>query len=450
MEFQAIVLAGGQGNRMIDISSSHPKCLLPIGNKPMIYYPVRMLEKAGFNEINIITLESIRSRVETELKVNCGIKANLHIVSIDDTIGDGDDDFGTANSLYLLKEKIVKDCMIVSCDLISNVSIQKMANFYRNNSASCVMLLSDNTEQYCELPATGTKGKYKFERDLFALDTDTNRLLFFGAETEIEEVKIKSSLIQKYPKITWTTNLQDAHFYILKKCLIDYIIDNNKIFSLKSEFFPYVIKKQFSSSVSKRHFSVSTKSETFQKIEEKHSYPKLSDYLKIDEFTKLVNRSSWKKNDPLSCYAFVQADGFCYRTNNLTIFAEANRQIMGKVMPHYLRERTVSSTGKSNQSIDSMIGDGTYFGEKALIKRSVIGKNCHIGEKSKITNSVVMDNVKIGEGVIIHGSIICSNSILYQKTEFKDCLVCYEQDVITTGKYSNETIKNVESYIDMD
>ena len=45
-----------------------------------------------------------------------------------------------------------------------------------------------------------------------------------------------------------------------------------------------------------------------------------------------------------------------------------------------------------------------------------------------------MDNVKIGEGVIIQGSIICSNSKLYQKSEFKDCLVSYDQDVITTGK----------------
>lgn len=30
--------------------------------------------------------------------------------------------------------------------------------------------------------------------------------------------------------MTWTTNLQDAHFYIIKKSLIDYIIDNKKYF----------------------------------------------------------------------------------------------------------------------------------------------------------------------------------------------------------------------------
>lgn len=448
MEFQAIVLAGGKGNRMNDMTSKQPKCLLPIGNKPMIYYPVKMLEKAGFNEISIITLDSIKTKVEQELKFNCGIKATLNIVGLDDSNEDEENDFGTANSLYLLKEKIVKDCMIVSCDLISNVNIQQMASFYRNNSASFLMLLSNNVEQYTELPATGTKGKYKLERDLVGLDTSSNRLLFFGAEAEIEEVKIKSSLIQKYPKITWTTNLQDAHLYIMKKCLVDYVIDNNKIFSLKSEFLPYIIKKQFSSF--RNH---SSKKEMNEK-ENKKFRPRLVDYIsKTDDFTQLIKKSSINKvdSDLINCFAFVQADGFCFRANNPTIFAEVNRQITGKIMPHYQRERTVSLTGKSNQvSSDSLIGEGTQIGEKTLVKRSILGKNCTIGEKSKITSSILMDNVKIGDGVIIHGSIVCSNSNLYSKSEFKDCLVCYDQDVITTGKYSNETIKSIDSYIDID
>ncbi len=171
-------------------------------------------------------MDSIKSKVENELKVNCGIRASLHIVGVNDS--NEDDDFGTANSLYLLKDKIKSDCMIVSCDLISNVSIQQMANFYRLNDASFVMHLADNIEQSLELPVPGSKGKYAPERDLIGLDLETNRLLFFGAVGESDEVKLKMSIVKRYPKITWTTKLQDAHLYIVKKCLIDYIIDNKK------------------------------------------------------------------------------------------------------------------------------------------------------------------------------------------------------------------------------
>ncbi len=104
-------------------------------------------------------MNSIKSKVESELKSN-GIKASLNIVCIDDSHDEDDDDIGTANSLYLLKDKLTKDCMIVSCDLISNVNIQQMASFYRINNASFLMLLSDNMDQNPELPLPGSKGKY--------------------------------------------------------------------------------------------------------------------------------------------------------------------------------------------------------------------------------------------------------------------------------------------------
>ena len=56
-----------------------------------------------------------------------------------------------------------------------------------------------------------------------------------------------------------------------------------------------------------------------------------------------------------------------------------------------------------------------------------------------------MDNVKIGEGVVIQGSIICTNSKLSQKSEFKDCLVGYDQDVVSTGNISFLFLKKFES-----
>lgn len=126
-------------------------------------------------EISIITLESIKSRVEAELKMNHGIRANLNMFGIEDSKsggagggGGGDEDdeydedneYGTASSLKIMKDKLAKDCMIVSCDLMTNVNIQSMANFYRLNNASFVALLADVAEQSLDLPVPGFKGKY--------------------------------------------------------------------------------------------------------------------------------------------------------------------------------------------------------------------------------------------------------------------------------------------------
>lgn len=48
MEFQAVVMAVGGGSRMTDLTSSIPKPLLPVGNKPLIWYPLNLLERVGF------------------------------------------------------------------------------------------------------------------------------------------------------------------------------------------------------------------------------------------------------------------------------------------------------------------------------------------------------------------------------------------------------------------
>lgn len=52
---KGVVLAGGTGSRLMPLTKVTNKHLLPVGRKPMIYYPVEKLAAAGMDEILIVT-----------------------------------------------------------------------------------------------------------------------------------------------------------------------------------------------------------------------------------------------------------------------------------------------------------------------------------------------------------------------------------------------------------
>ena len=131
----AVILAGGRGERMMPVTNTIPKALVPIDGVPILAHQLRQLERLGFSEVLILTgylsktIENFCQHFTTSMKIICR---------------ESDANDSPRQRLLRVKDQIIGDFLLIYCDNLiqSDSSIESVMK----SEASLTFLLESRNE----------------------------------------------------------------------------------------------------------------------------------------------------------------------------------------------------------------------------------------------------------------------------------------------------------------
>jgi len=133
---KGVILAGGLGTRLFPLTKITNKHLLPVYNKPMIYYPIQTLANAGITDVLLVT--GGNNAGDFLRLIGNGKELNLKHIEYTYQEGEG----GIAQALSLAEEFADngKICIILGDNIIETNINQAVENFKKQKKGAKIIL----------------------------------------------------------------------------------------------------------------------------------------------------------------------------------------------------------------------------------------------------------------------------------------------------------------------
>jgi glucose-1-phosphate cytidylyltransferase len=227
---QVVILAGGLGSRLSELTKKIPKPMVKIGNEPIIYHIIKLYEKYGFNDFIIAGGYKYKIIKNYFKKLK---KKNIKIKIIDTGLNTL-----TASRILKLKKYLNKKTfMITYGDGICNVNLKKLLRYHKKNKKILTLTAVHPPARFGEL--TIKKNLVKEFNEKPQLQKGWISGGFFVADPSIFKfLSKKNQMLEREPitKLVKTKNLiaykHNSFWYCMDtlrdKIVLENIYKNNK------------------------------------------------------------------------------------------------------------------------------------------------------------------------------------------------------------------------------
>lgn len=355
---KAVVMAGGEGTRLRPMTSSMPKPLLPVANRPIMEHVLRLLKRHGLSE-TVVTVQFLASLVKNYF--GDGEELGMEL-----TYANEEKPLGTAGSVKNAEEALKDDAfLVISGDALTDFDLTDLIRFHKEKGALVTVCL-----------------------------TRVPNPLEFGITIVDEEGKVERFL----EKPTWGQVFSDTvntGIYVMEPEVFNYV-DPDVPVDWSGDVFPQLMKegRPIFGYVAEGYWEDVGTHESYVKAQADVLEGKVQ--VEMDGFE--ISPGVW-----IAEGAEVSPDAVLRGPLYIGDYAKVEAGVE-------IREHTVVGSNvvvKSGAFLHrAVIHDNVYIGPHSNLRGCVIGKNTDIMRAARIEDGAVIgDECLVGEESIIQGNV---------------------------------------------
>ena len=338
---KAILLAGGKGTRLRPLTVHTPKPIVPIFNRPFLYYQIDLLRQVPEIDEAILSLNYQPRRIEEIFGEGEGLGLRLRYVVEPMPLG-------TGGAIRYAGDQLTESVVVFNGDVLTQVDLGAVLRLHRERKAKATIVLT---------PVENPRAYGLVESDARG---NVQRFLEKPGEDEI------------------TCNTINAGIYVLEPETFDRI-PKDTAWSIERSFFPSLIERgeTFVAYVCDGYWiDIGTPAKYMQVhrdiMDGRYQAPPFAGAA----HTAFVAPSARVEEG-------VELQGPCFVDEGAVIKAGA------RVLPY-------SVLGRGTHVEEAAVVDGSivwpngWIGREAVVRDAILGRNCHVGRNVSVARDAVL------------------------------------------------------------